>query len=479
MSGPGSRRAFRSGRRCDKKFMSFVEHKLADFARQGRRAISRGGVLIGGRLMRSSDPSAWRLGRKAAGCFGLALLALISPSWISPAAAQEEPPKPAEQQPAEPKEPAGKVTEEITVTATLREEKVQDVPFSVAAPTEEELRERGVESIEGIAQRRPGFTVQNLGPGQSQVAMRGVSVGPDRPRPAGRQGAGRRLSRRVGDLAVALHARPRPLRHRRASRCCAGRRARCSAPARCRARVRYITNQPKLGPERDRRPSSPPTASSGGEPGGSAKVAVNAPLGDTAALRLAAYYNQLRRLHRRRAAQPAASRRTSTDGDRTGARLALRFQPNDQLTHHAAHPLPEGRAWTAGTASDAFNILANPYTTTRPAVTLGDRASSSRRSRSRSPTSSCSPTSTSATTSATWPLTSITSYTDRDVLVVRDATALTASITGGSIGLPANVYTLNAPLDDATKAKVLTQEVRLAGKRDRLHWVTGGLLQHT
>jgi hypothetical protein len=33
-------------------------------------------------------------------------------------------------------------------------------------------------------------------------------------------------------------------------------------------------------------------------------------------------------------------------------------------------------------------------------------------------------------------LTSITSYRSRDVLVVRDATALTASITGGSIGLP-------------------------------------------
>jgi iron complex outermembrane receptor protein len=69
------------------------------------------------------------------------------------------------------------VTEEITVTATLREEKVQDVPFSVAVPTEEQLRERGVDSIEGIAQSTPGITVQNLGPGQSQVAIRGVSAG--------------------------------------------------------------------------------------------------------------------------------------------------------------------------------------------------------------------------------------------------------------------------------------------------------------
>ena len=53
------------------------------------------------------------------------------------------------------------------------------------------------------------------------------------------------------------------------------------------------------------------------------------------------------------------------------------------------------------------------------------------------------------------------------MLVVRDATALTASITGGTIGLPESVYTLDAPLDDATEAKVWTQELRLAGGKDR------------
>ncbi|HEV3073011.1 MAG TPA: TonB-dependent receptor plug domain-containing protein, partial [Thermoanaerobaculia bacterium] len=69
------------------------------------------------------------------------------------------------------------VNEEITVTARKREETIQDVPFSVAAPTEEVLRSRGVDTIEGVAANVAGFTVQNLGPGQSQVAMRGVSSG--------------------------------------------------------------------------------------------------------------------------------------------------------------------------------------------------------------------------------------------------------------------------------------------------------------
>src|SRR5258706_3525701 len=70
-----------------------------------------------------------------------------------------------------------KVTEEMVVTARKREETVQEVPMSVAAPTESELRDRGAENLEDIAANVAGFSVQNLGPGQSQVAMRGVSSG--------------------------------------------------------------------------------------------------------------------------------------------------------------------------------------------------------------------------------------------------------------------------------------------------------------
>src|SRR5205823_6817160 len=56
-------------------------------------------------------------------------------------------------------------------------ETVQNTPVSVAAPTEEVLRARGVDNIEGVAANVGGFTVQNLGPAQSQPAMRGVSAG--------------------------------------------------------------------------------------------------------------------------------------------------------------------------------------------------------------------------------------------------------------------------------------------------------------
>ncbi|MDQ5871533.1 MAG: Plug and carboxypeptidase regulatory-like domain-containing protein, partial [Acidobacteriota bacterium] len=67
--------------------------------------------------------------------------------------------------------------EAVTVTAMKREETVLDTPVSVAAPTEEVLRERGADSLEGVAANVAGFSVQNLGPGQSQISMRGISSG--------------------------------------------------------------------------------------------------------------------------------------------------------------------------------------------------------------------------------------------------------------------------------------------------------------
>ena len=111
--------------------------------------------------------------------FLVATLTLATPGCLLFAQQTQDQQKPPEQQ--KPKtaeeEKKPKVTEEMVVTATKREEKVQDIPISVAAPTESELRDRGAESIEDVSANVAGFTVQNLGPGQSQVAMRGVSAG--------------------------------------------------------------------------------------------------------------------------------------------------------------------------------------------------------------------------------------------------------------------------------------------------------------
>ncbi|HKC38924.1 MAG TPA: TonB-dependent receptor, partial [Gemmatimonadales bacterium] len=127
---------------------------------------------------------------------------------------------------------------------------------------------------------------------------------------------------------------------------------------------------------------------------------------------------------------------------------------------------------------DAFNILANPYTTTRQRIALGERQLFTQIEEPF--------TDNFLLADVNWKysfggvnLTSITSYTHRDILVVRDATALTGSVMGGSLGLSDRVYTLDAPLDDATKSKVWTQELRLTGASPKVRWLVGGFYAHS
>ena len=69
------------------------------------------------------------------------------------------------------------VVEEIVVTATKRESTIQDVPFSINAQTQRDIQRSGAGTLEDLARNVAGLTIQNLGPGQSQVAIRGVSAG--------------------------------------------------------------------------------------------------------------------------------------------------------------------------------------------------------------------------------------------------------------------------------------------------------------
>src|SRR5687768_9675509 len=79
-------------------------------------------------------------------------------------------------------DPAATTAEETTegdiiVTGTLRESTIQDVPFSINAQTEADIQRSGATTIEDLSRNVAGLSVQNLGPGQSQVSIRGVSAG--------------------------------------------------------------------------------------------------------------------------------------------------------------------------------------------------------------------------------------------------------------------------------------------------------------
>ena len=69
------------------------------------------------------------------------------------------------------------IIEEIVVTATKRATTTQEVPFSLNVQTGQDIQRAGASNIEELSRNIAGLTVQNLGPGQSQVAIRGVSAG--------------------------------------------------------------------------------------------------------------------------------------------------------------------------------------------------------------------------------------------------------------------------------------------------------------
>src|SRR5688572_7688590 len=362
------------------------------------------------------------------------------------------------QTPPPPPDPQ-KVTEEMVVTARKREETAQEVPMSIVAPSEAQLRDRGAETIEDIAANVAGFTVQNLGPGQSQVAMRGVSAGQIvRDQPGVKEQVGVYLDESV--ISLSLFTPDIDLFDLSRVEVLRGPQGTLFGSGSLSGTLRYITNQPKIGISESIGEVSLNSISDGGI-GGSAKYAGNIPLGDTAAMRVVAYYTQYGGYMD--AVQPDLRISDNVNsGSRVGARLAFRFEPNPQLriTPRLLYQEVDMDGWNR---VDVFNILANPFTTTRPAVRLGDRELFTQIDEPVTDEFLLGDLNIEYDYANDLTLTSITSYTDRDVLVVRDAGALTASITGGTIGLPASVFAIDAPLFDATQAKGYTQEVRLSG----------------
>ena len=367
------------------------------------------------------------------------------------------------------------LTEEVTVTATKREQAILDVPFSVAAPTEETLRMRGVENIEGVAANVGGLTVQNLGPGQSQVAIRGVSAGQIvRDQPGVKEQVGVYLDESV--ISLSLFTPDLDLFDTRRVEVLRGPQGTLFGSGSLTGTVRYITNPPELNVTKAFAELSL-TGVDGGNAGLNGKFGFNAPLGDKAALRVVSYYDRIAGFID--AVQPDLSvRENVNDGFRTGFRAAARITPTPQLaiTPRIAYQHVGMDGWNR---IDDYNILANPFTTTRPAVTLGGRSQFTQLDEKFTDDFVLGDVNLEYNLGNDLRLTSITSYTYRDLLVIRDAGALTSSVTGGSLGLDESIYTLDSPLNDATTARVWTQEVRVAGGRTRSPWVAGAFFSRT
>ncbi len=204
------------------------------------------------------------------------------------------------------------------------------------------------------------------------------------------------------------------------------------------------------------------------------------PLAETAARRAVGYYNDMAGVID--SAYPGRNKREDVNsGERSGARVALLFQPNARLS--ITPRIVYQKLETDGFPRiDVYSILGNPYTTTEPPVTPGERGQVTQLQEGIDDEFKLADLTINYDFGGAT-LTSVSSYTDREVVVTRDASQLTGSVTydltfGHPTGyFPAEVR-LNSPLIDSTKLEAFSQELRLASNGDgQFRWLVGGFYQ--
>ena len=67
--------------------------------------------------------------------------------------------------------------QEITVTAQRREENIQDVPITIQALSGETIAQLNIQNFDDVVKFLPNVTQASAGPAQSEIFMRGLSVG--------------------------------------------------------------------------------------------------------------------------------------------------------------------------------------------------------------------------------------------------------------------------------------------------------------
>jgi iron complex outermembrane receptor protein len=363
---------------------------------------------------------------------------------------------------------------QIVVTAQKRETALQDVPFSVAAASEQQIRESGAGNIAELARNFAGLTITDLGPGQSQVAIRGVSAGQVVRDLVGgvKESVGVYLDE--SSISQALFTPDLDLFDLERFELLRGPQGTLFGAGSAAGTVRYITKQPVLGKFEGAGEVDTHSGTDSDE-GGALRAAINLPIGNKTALRLVGYYNELAGFID--SYYPGRDVREDVNGgERYGARVALRIQPSENFS--ITPRIVYQRLQTDGYPRfDVYNILGNPYTTTQPPVSPNERGQVTQLEEGIDDEFLLADVTITAALGEL-ALTSISSYTDRDVVVVRDAGSLTGSITYGSFsGTPAEVR-FDSPLIDTTTLKVFSQELRLASPGgNAFEWLAGAFYQ--
>lgn len=357
--------------------------------------------------------------------------------------------------------------EEIVVTATKRAASIQDVPFSINAQSANDIRKTGSQSLEDLSRNVAGLMIQNLGPGQSQVAIRGVSAGQIvRDQPGVKEQVGVYLDESVISLSLFTPdldfydlSRVETLR---------GPQGTLFGSGSIGGTVRYITNQPD------------PTKTEAtmeldfnkmkdGEIGGHIKGMVNLPFDDNNALRMVVYHTDYAGFIDAITDRDGSRVKDVNDGVRKGFRVAFRSEPSESLSI-TPRVIFQKIDMNGFNRQEVFNLYANEFTS--PAYQFGEREQF-RRLAERFIDETLIADLTIEADFDTVSLTSVSSYTDRDILVSRDASALTGSVSV-DLGYPNEAVALPSNLRDTTRVEQFTQELRLASNNDGpLQWIAG------
>ncbi|HEY7963631.1 MAG: TonB-dependent receptor [Steroidobacterales bacterium] len=369
---------------------------------------------------------------------------------------------------------AGAGLEEVIVTAQKRAANLQDVPFSVSATSQDQIRNVGAENLIDLARNVAGLAIADLGPGQSQMAIRGISSGQViRDQPGVKEQVGVYLDE--SPISIALFTPDLELFDLERFEVLRGPQGTLFGAGSEAGTVRYITRQPQLGKFEAFTDAAVETVDHGDQ-GGMARGAFNAPIGDMAAVRVDLYWHHLPGFID--AIQPGGGlKKDVNDGDRTGARVAFLIKPNDALS--ITPRLVYQNLTTNGFPRvDLYNILANPYTAVNP-VTIGSLQQYTQQREGLLDQFMLTDLKVDYNFGPTT-LTSITSYTHRNVRALRDATQLTGSVTFDALGIADQAdVRLTSPLYDRTGLNATSEEVRLASNGTQMvDWLVGGFFQH-
>lgn len=355
----------------------------------------------------------------------------------------------------------------IIVTATKRDANLQDIPFSINAQTAADIQKSGAVTLEDLSRNVAGLSVQNLGPGQSQVSVRGVSAGQVvRDQPGVKEQVGVYLDESV--ISLSLFTPDIDLYDLNRVETLRGPQGTLFGSGSVGGTIRYITNQPKIGVTEGSIEANVNLVD-GDDIGGHLKGAINVPMGDKAALRAVGYYTRYGGFIN--AIGPAGGDDVNS-GERYGGRLALTFEPTDNLS---ITPRIVYQKVTADgfNRQDIYNLYANNFTTTRPKVTFDEREQYLLLREGFEDETLIADLNINVGLGGA-KLTSVTSYTNRDILVSRDASALTGSVSV-DLGFPDAGVLLPSNLVDTTDLETWSQEVRIASDNDSpFQWVVGG-----